>query len=147
VHSLQASARGAGAGGGDSKLDDAADGDASVRQYSEALGRATADSLSGGVHDPARPILFREFLELLVRIARARYAGADPSPLVAEVPFVLPPAPVSPQKAAGVKVSCCVHLALRCNRPHRRTRGAATLHGRTGSHVSSSSCRCGVVWG
>ncbi len=35
----------------------------------------------GGVHDPRRAILFREFQELLVRIAKAKYEGTEPEAL------------------------------------------------------------------
>ena len=35
----------------------------------------------GGVHDPRRAILFREFQELLVRIAKAKYEGIEPEAL------------------------------------------------------------------
>lgn len=35
----------------------------------------------GGVHDPRRAILFREFQELLVRIAKAKFEGIEPEAL------------------------------------------------------------------
>lgn len=43
-----------------------------------------------GVHESTKPLLFREFLELLVRLAKAKYVDAEPSQADAAAVVVTP---------------------------------------------------------
>ena len=85
-------------GTSDSKLADAEAGDIAPDAIAGMQAVRALDETSGsGVHDPSRPILFREFQELLVRIAKLKYFGNEPSPLASSITAAVQAAQVQVQ--------------------------------------------------
>jgi hypothetical protein len=73
-----------------------------------------------GVHDSARPILFREFLELLVRIAKAKFVHNEPPPILpdiatppdADLPYVSSSPHVPTDGSVTFLLSCVVGVGI-----------------------------------
>ncbi len=113
---------------------------ATVRARAAAAAHDAAGAVAGGAVDPASPVLHREFIEVLVRLAPLRFGGG--AGLASVVERLVRDHLLVPQVRAGARVRTCVCVCVRARAPACRCFCCVFA---CVAHVVASACAC-AVW-